>query len=81
VKLETRSTPGTRALADFDPISRKVFAEAARPVGEGFFWRYDGPTWLVAIGTYAAWALLVIYHDLIPWPLKPSCASCRNMRA
>lgn len=56
-------------MASFDPMSRKVFAEASKPEGESLFWRVDGPTWLVAIGVYAAWFLLVIYHALIPWPV------------
>src|SRR5277367_3869116 len=31
------------------------------------FWKYDGPTWLVAIVLYTAWFLLVWYHARLPW--------------
>ena len=68
-KLIGRSTPGSGTMASFDALSRMVFAEASRPEHEGLFWRCDGPTWLVAIGVYGAWFLLVIYHELIPWPV------------
>ena len=34
-------------VAKEDPL---LVAEASRPEHEGFFWRFDGPTWLVAIG-------------------------------
>ena len=31
------------------------------------FFRYDGPTWLVAVVLYSAWAALIWYHAWLPW--------------
>lgn len=31
------------------------------------FWKYEGPTWILAVAVYGAWFLLVWYHALIPW--------------
>ncbi len=31
------------------------------------FWRNEGPTWLVLTGTFASWAILVIFHNVVPW--------------
>ncbi len=36
---------------------------------EGMFWCCERPTFLVAIGMYGTWALLVLFHDTISWPL------------
>ena len=34
---------------------------------KGVFWRYEGPTWLVALAFFAGWFGLVWYHADIPW--------------
>jgi fatty acid desaturase len=31
------------------------------------FYRYDGPTWLVAAALYSAWALVIWYHEALTW--------------
>ena len=31
------------------------------------FFRYDGPTWLVALVLYGSWAALVWFHAVLPW--------------
>jgi fatty acid desaturase len=31
------------------------------------FYRYDGPTWLVAAVLYSAWALVIWYHEALTW--------------
>lgn len=31
------------------------------------FWALEGPTWLVALGVYGGWFLLIWYHRSIPW--------------
>jgi fatty acid desaturase len=35
--------------------------------GRSWFWRYEGPTWLLAIGLYGAWFALVWFHAYLPW--------------
>ena len=32
-----------------------------------WFYRYDGPTWLVAAVLYSAWALVIWYHEALTW--------------
>jgi len=32
-----------------------------------FFYRWDGPTWAVALVLYGSWALLIAFHESIPW--------------
>lgn len=32
-----------------------------------WFFRWEGPTWFLAAGIYAAWAGLVWYHAVLPW--------------
>jgi fatty acid desaturase len=32
-----------------------------------WFYRYDGPTWLVAAVLYSAWAALIWFHASLPW--------------
>lgn len=32
-----------------------------------WFWRNEGPTWLLAAGLYAVWAVLVWFHAALPW--------------
>jgi fatty acid desaturase len=34
------------------------------------FWALEGPTWLVAVGVYGGWFLLIWFHRQIPWPLQ-----------
>ena len=34
---------------------------------KALFYRYDGPTWLVACMLYGLWALLIACHRLLPW--------------
>jgi fatty acid desaturase len=31
------------------------------------FFRYDGPTWVVALVLYGAWAALIWYHAALTW--------------
>ncbi len=31
------------------------------------FFRYDGPTWLVAFALYGGWAALIWFHAALPW--------------
>jgi fatty acid desaturase len=31
------------------------------------FFRYDGPTWLVALVLYGGWAALIWHHARLPW--------------
>lgn len=31
------------------------------------FYRRDGPTWLVALVLYGSWALLIAWHESVPW--------------
>jgi fatty acid desaturase len=31
------------------------------------FFRYDGPTWVVAIVLYTAWALVIWFHEALTW--------------
>lgn len=31
------------------------------------FYRWDGPTWLVALVLYASWALLIALHEVLAW--------------
>jgi fatty acid desaturase len=33
------------------------------------WWSVEGPTWVLAAAIYGGWALLTLYHDLIPAPL------------
>ena len=35
--------------------------------GEAWFYRVEGPTALVAVAIYASWALLLVYHAMLPW--------------
>ena len=35
--------------------------------GEGWFWRHEGPTYLVAAAIYASWTLLLVFHAALPW--------------
>jgi fatty acid desaturase len=32
-----------------------------------WFYRYDGPTWLVALVLYSAWAALIWFHEALTW--------------
>jgi fatty acid desaturase len=34
---------------------------------QNWFFRYDGPTLLVAVAIYASWVLLLWFHQSIPW--------------
>ena len=36
-------------------------------VAARMFRRYEGPTWLAALGVYTAWFLLIRFHAAIPW--------------
>src|SRR5216110_4072725 len=31
------------------------------------FFRYDGPTWIVALVLYSAWAALIWFHETLTW--------------
>ena len=41
----------------------------------GWFWRTEGPTWILAVALYAAWAALVWFHASIPWWLMLPAAA------
>jgi fatty acid desaturase len=41
----------------------------AAPRGAAWWRRWEIPTWLVAAAIYGAWAGLVWFHAVIPWPL------------
>ncbi|MDA1072167.1 MAG: fatty acid desaturase [Proteobacteria bacterium] len=47
-------------------LARSLVEPTART---GWFWRIEGPTFLLAAAMYAAWFVLVIFHEAIPWPL------------
>jgi fatty acid desaturase len=32
-----------------------------------WFYRYDGPTWIVALVLYSAWAALIWFHETLTW--------------
>jgi fatty acid desaturase len=60
-------------------MTQKLFSERIRPPEPPrarrnrpsrplrLFFRFDGPTWVVALVLYCSWALLVAYHASLPW--------------
>jgi fatty acid desaturase len=40
-----------------------------RPGGETLWTRWELPTWAVAVAVYAAWVLLVVTQQRLPWPI------------
>jgi fatty acid desaturase len=34
---------------------------------QGWFYRHDGPTWVVALVLYSAWAALIWFHETLTW--------------
>ena len=49
------------------PIEPNVLETAA--LGGAWWSRWEVPTWLVALAIYGAWASLVMFHAVIPWPI------------
>ena len=38
-------------------------------LGGAWWHRWEVPTWIVAVAIYGAWAALVMFHAVIPWPI------------
>lgn len=59
--VPAQATPADAAPSP-RPIARRRPGRLART-----FYRWDGPTWLVALVLYSSWAALIALHESIPW--------------